>query len=130
LIPLLKAQSVKLEKKEIIMHFIASTFVFMTALIGSISAKPFPQGESPSSTNAESVILWNGQTDVVTSIGGLSTLNSASGVSPALERRIVPGDKIDCDGTLFCNTLGGPTGQCAAASRLIDAGNTYSTTGE
>ncbi len=96
------------------MHFIVTVTVLAVAAFSRSWASP---------VGATTLTLFNGEKDVAAQLH----------TSPTTERRspLAPGDNIDCKGhSVLCTSLGGPQGQCAAASRLIYTANTYSTTGK
>lgn len=87
---------------------------------GMYTSQPIERRSAFAQPDPENLTLWNGERDVQT--------NHTS--SPDLHSRLAPLDVTDCSGSTLCSKLGGATGQCATASRLIDSGNTYSTTGK
>jgi hypothetical protein len=84
------------------------------------ASQPIERRSRFAQPDPETLTLWNGEADVQT--------RTSSG--PNLQRRLDPLDVVDRKGSIRCNMMGGPTGEYAVASRLIDSGNSYSTTGK
>jgi hypothetical protein len=87
---------------------------------GMYTSKPIERRSPFAHPDPEALTLWNGEADVQTDTSS----------SPNIQRRLDPLDVVSCQGSILCSSLGGPTGSCSAASRLIDSGNSYSTTGK
>jgi hypothetical protein len=100
----------------------ATVFVpLFTACISMVTASPTPAWvDTP-------MMLWNGVADVPAHT--YSEISANDQVFPKLRRRLDVGDQVNCKGSTFCELLGGPSGTCESASRRIDVGNSFSTTG-
>ena len=99
------------------MHLKNLTLALAATIMYSVSASPLAQ--------ADTLVLWNGNENVVTTLDRTSSASQHTNVTtaPGLVRR----DNIDCSGQGLCDDLGGVTGDCAKAMRNIVSTNIYQT---